>query len=76
MSLAQSLLQGLASLIDNAAIAEFTTEAGKKAISVLKAHFTFSAIVVMLLRMKGGGLFLIGFKFDYVAKSTSLLCRI
>jgi hypothetical protein len=43
MSLAQSLLQGLASLIDNAAIAEFTTEAGKKAISVLKAHFTFSA---------------------------------
>ena len=43
MPLAKSLLQGLASLIDNAAIAEFTTEAGKKAISVLKAHFTFSA---------------------------------
>ena len=43
MSLAQPLLQGIAGLIDNAAIAEFAGVAGKKAVSVLKAHFTFSA---------------------------------
>lgn len=43
MSLAQPLLHGLAALIDNAAVAEFAKEAGKQALSVLKAHFTFSA---------------------------------
>jgi len=39
----QSLLQGLAALIDNPAVAEFAGNAGKKAVSVLHAHFTFSS---------------------------------
>ncbi len=37
------LLQGLAALIDNPAIAEFAGIASEKAISVLHAHFTFSS---------------------------------
>jgi hypothetical protein len=39
----KSLLQGLAALIDNPAVAEFAGKAGKKAVSVLHAHFTFSS---------------------------------
>jgi hypothetical protein len=36
----QPLLQGLGTLLDNPAIAEFAKHAGKKAVSVLQAHFT------------------------------------
>jgi hypothetical protein len=39
----QPLLQGLGILLDNPAVAEFAGEAGKKAISVLQARFTFTA---------------------------------
>jgi len=39
----QSLLQGLGALVDNPAVAEFAGHAGNKAVSVLQAHFTFTA---------------------------------
>ncbi|TGO02666.1 hypothetical protein PN36_21110 [Candidatus Thiomargarita nelsonii] len=39
----QPLLQGLGTLLDNPAVAEFAKHAGKKAVSVLRAHFTFTS---------------------------------
>jgi len=39
----QPLLQGLGILLDNPAISDFAKHAGKKVVSVLQAHFTFTA---------------------------------